>query len=210
MSTKTGRPTKETPQVVTKLVAAFNMGYNDTEACFYAGISRNTYYKLLKEVPDFRDKIEQAKCGLNMKAKAVVVDALDKGDIGTAKWWLEHRAQKEFSKKEEPKELPKDYQEVQDLNRDALANLEELICMRYRGLLFLQREQEQSNRLLKNDKTKSRTDELLKLPDSKLADHIELEIYATGRDRADVRQLVQQRRSIKGEIKLIPSKVPAI
>ncbi|CAN5697126.1 hypothetical protein BH23PAT2_BH23PAT2_03050 [soil metagenome] len=211
MSTKTGRPTKETPTVVTKLVAAFNIGYNDTEACFYAGISRNTYYQWLNDQVEFRDKIEQAKCGLNMKAKGVVVDALGRGDLNTAKWWLKHRAQKEFGKaKEGADELPKDYKEIQKLNQNSLTSLEKLICMRYRGILFLQLEQQQSNRLLKKPNDKTRIDELLALPNHKLTDHIQLEIYATGNDKAGVKELLEQRRSLQTDIRRIPTEIRVV
>lgn len=211
MSTKTGRPTKETPSVVTKLVAAFNMGYNDTEACFYAGISRNTYYQWLNDQVEFRDRIEQAKCGLNMKAKGVVVDALGKGDLNTAKWWLEHRAQKEFGKsKEGSNELPKDYQERIKWHKDAITNLEEMICMRYRAVLFVQLEQQQSNRLLKKPNDKTRIDELLALPNNKLADHVQLEIYATGNDKAEVKEWVEQRRSFQADIRTVPTEIKVV
>lgn len=184
------------------------MGYNDTEACFYAGISRNTYYQWLNDQAEFRDKIEHAKSGLNMKAKGVVVDALSKGDLGTAKWWLEHRAQKEFGKaKDEGGELPKDYEQRIKLLRDAIIQLEGLIGMRYRAVLFLQREQQQTNRLLKKPNEKTRIDELIALPDNKLADHVQLELYATGKDPAEVREWVGQRRSFQDDIRRIPTEI---
>ena len=72
--------------------------------------------------------------------------------------------------------------------------------MRYRAILFVQREQQQSNRLLKKPNEKTRIDELLGLPDSKLADHIQLEIFATGKDVAEVREWVEQRQTFLADI----------
>jgi len=200
MTTKTGRPTKETPTVVTKLVAAFSMGYNDTEACFYAGISRNTYYQWLNDQLEFRDKIEQAKCSLNIKAKGVVVDSLSKGDLNTAKWWLKHRAQKEFGKNAvDEDEQGEDLRELQRRTQEGIATVERLVAMKYRAILFVQRERQQSDRLHNKDKGKTQVDELLALSDKKLTDYVELEIYATGKDKAGVNQWLEQRRDMQSD-----------
>lgn len=96
-----GRPTKLGPKVVTKLVAAFHKGYNDDEACFYAVISRNSYYRWYREDADFRYKIDQAKLQPNLHAKELVIDAIEGGDIASARWWLERKAKSEFGTRSE-------------------------------------------------------------------------------------------------------------
>jgi len=64
-----GRPTDFKEEVVTKLVEAFKNDFTDTEACIYAGISRNTFYRWLNEKPEFNDKIQSAKAFLFFAAK---------------------------------------------------------------------------------------------------------------------------------------------
>ncbi len=91
-----GRPTKLVPSTVTKLTAAFNKGFTDEEACFYSGVSRNSFYRWYREDTDFRDKIDQAKLQPNLHAKELVIDAIEGGDVNSAKWWLERKAKAEF------------------------------------------------------------------------------------------------------------------
>lgn len=75
-----GAPTKFTPLVVNKLVAAFNNDFNITEACHYAGISRETYYTWLENIEGFSDKMEYAKTAPTRKAKEVVMNAINEGE----------------------------------------------------------------------------------------------------------------------------------
>lgn len=98
---KLGRPSKLTPNTVTKLVAAFHKGYNDDEATAYAVISRNSFYRWYREDADFRDKIDQAKMQPNLHAKELVIDAIEGGDVNSAKWWLERKAKAEFGTRSE-------------------------------------------------------------------------------------------------------------
>lgn len=85
---RVGRPTDMTPLVVTKLIAAFNNGYNVTEACEYSDISRTTYYRWIKDDDQFSYKMSQAQSAPNRKAKEVVITAIDAGDANLAFRWL--------------------------------------------------------------------------------------------------------------------------
>jgi len=67
--TECGRPSKSTPEVVSKLVAAFQRDFNVTEACIHAGITRETYYQWIKNEKEFSDKMADAQRYLNMVAK---------------------------------------------------------------------------------------------------------------------------------------------
>ncbi len=89
--TRIGRPTDMTPTTVTKLMAAFNNGFNVQEACFYSGISKQTYYRWLKEDPDFSDLMERAKSAPNSKAKEIVIQAINGGDAQLAFRYLQAR-----------------------------------------------------------------------------------------------------------------------
>lgn len=96
-----GRPTIMTPDIVNKLEQAFSMGCSDIEACLYAGISKQTLYNYQAKNPEFVDRKEQLKEKLVLKARTVIVEALNRKDENTAKWYLERKAKNEFSTKVE-------------------------------------------------------------------------------------------------------------
>lgn len=95
-----GRPTKLTEEIVRKLEYAFQKDFNVTEACEYAGISRETYYEWQEKKKGFSDKMQFAKSNLKRKAKVNLADKIESGDIDTTKWYLERRAREEYSLKQ--------------------------------------------------------------------------------------------------------------
>ena len=97
----TGRPTKVTPEVVTKLEQAFSMGCTDEEACLFADISRMSLQRYQEAHPSFRDRKALLKQKLVLKARSVIAEALNKKDENTAKWYLERKAKNEFSARQE-------------------------------------------------------------------------------------------------------------
>lgn len=98
---KGGRPTVMTPEVVAKLEYGFMKGLNDTECCFYAGISRDALYDYCKKYPEFSDRKEELKKSPSVQAKLNVTEAIENGDIDLSKWYLERRNKEEFSLKQE-------------------------------------------------------------------------------------------------------------
>ena len=95
----TGRPTKVTPEVVTKLEQAFSMGCTDEEACLFADISRMSLQRYQEAHPSFRDRKALLKQKLVLKARSVIAEALNRKDENTAKWYLERKRKDEFSQK---------------------------------------------------------------------------------------------------------------
>lgn len=81
---KGGRPTKMTDQVIQLLVEAFSFGCSDREACVYAGIVPSTLYKYCDENPEFSERKEALKDKPVMKAKRIINQSLDEGDLNTA------------------------------------------------------------------------------------------------------------------------------
>lgn len=92
-----GRPTVLTQEAIQKLEHAFSIGATDIEACFYANIGRSTLYAYQKEHPEFLDRKEMLKEKQVLKARTVIVQALQEGDKNIAKWYLERKRKDEFA-----------------------------------------------------------------------------------------------------------------
>ena len=112
MAEDVGRPTLMTPETVNKLEQAFSLGATDLEACFYAGISKQTLYNYQAKYPEFVDRKEALKDKLVLKARQVVASAMESGDKQTAQWYLERKKKDEFS--------VKTVNDVQPLGKDGL------------------------------------------------------------------------------------------
>lgn len=93
-----GRPTLMTDEKVKELEGYFSIGATDLEACFLAGISKQTLYNYQENNPDFVDRKEALKNMPKYKAKKNIVGEIEKGDKETSKWYLE-RKDKEFKNK---------------------------------------------------------------------------------------------------------------
>lgn len=85
------RPNKMSVELVERLVEAFNMDYSVEEACAYAWISKDTYYRRLKENVKFSALMEDAQHGQQMIAKAVIYQALVNNNENVAMSVLEKR-----------------------------------------------------------------------------------------------------------------------
>lgn len=94
---KGGRPTKLTPEAVKKLEEAFAIDATVSEACFYADISRQTYYTWLEENPGFSDRFEALRNKPVLKARQTVVSSLS--DPVHAFRYLEKKRGDEFGTK---------------------------------------------------------------------------------------------------------------
>ncbi len=88
---------KLTTEVKQDLSYAFGMGCAIAEACIHAGISETTYYRWCKEDTALRDRFSKQKQRQVLRARVVIADALNDGDLPTAKWYLERKRSKEFS-----------------------------------------------------------------------------------------------------------------
>lgn len=106
-----GRPTVMTPETIDKLEYAFALGCSDEEACFYADISKTTLYEYTKKHPEFTDRKEILKQRPVLKAREVIIGALDNADVQTA--------HKVIDRKDG---LPKQRSEISGPNGGALEN----------------------------------------------------------------------------------------
>ncbi len=94
-----GRPTVMTPEVLESLRQAFLMGCTDVEACLYANIGTTPLYEYQKENPEFKKQKEQWKENPTLQARKTVFENI--GDKQNAQWYLERKAKKEFSPRQE-------------------------------------------------------------------------------------------------------------
>jgi len=84
-----GRPQKVDYAVMGKLEDALQYGATVSEACYYAGISRDTFYRYFRNEDVFAKKMETARNKLLYVAKRNVADAIMNGDYQSSVWLLE-------------------------------------------------------------------------------------------------------------------------
>ncbi len=96
---KVGRPTVMTKETIRKLEEVFAIGGSDSEACFYAGISKESLYAYCREHPEFTDRKESLKEKPILKARQTVVKSLDNPDYAFK--YLERKKKDEFSPRSE-------------------------------------------------------------------------------------------------------------
>ena len=104
------RPTKKNPEgkqkspkltedTIRKLEEAFSIDASVKEACYYADISTDTYYRWIKEFPELSDKLERLREKPVLKARQTVVKSLDNPDYAFK--YLERKKKDEFSPRHE-------------------------------------------------------------------------------------------------------------
>lgn len=94
-----GRPSKLTPECVMKLEEIFALDGTVEEACFFADISRNTFYEWMKEHPELSDRFEALRNNPVLLARRSVIEGL--GDPELALKYLERKRRNEFSTRTE-------------------------------------------------------------------------------------------------------------
>ncbi|MFA6475737.1 MAG: hypothetical protein WCV88_06150 [Patescibacteria group bacterium] len=117
-----GRPTVMTAEIVAKLEDAFLRGLNDSEACFYANISRSAFYDYIQLNPEFNDRKEQLKEAVKTRAKLNIEQGISAGDKPLSQWYLERRDKDFKSKSEVSAEVS-----VSSLKDEEKAKLNELL-----------------------------------------------------------------------------------
>jgi predicted DNA-binding protein YlxM (UPF0122 family) len=96
-----GRPSAFTEEVVKKLEEGFCMDFTITEACAYAGISRQAYYDECERKPQFLDRMERAQQVPFALAKKGLFNAMQKEDGHLILKWLERRQRDRYHTKVE-------------------------------------------------------------------------------------------------------------
>lgn len=91
--------TKLTPEVVQKLEDVFSLDGTVEEACFYANVSRQTYYNWIDEFPELVERFDTLRQKPYLKARQTIVQSL--GKESGAQWYLERKKKKEFAQRTE-------------------------------------------------------------------------------------------------------------
>jgi len=99
---KVGRPTAITPPVIAKLTEAFKLDVTVEEACLYAGISKDTYYRKCKADQGFTDEMQNVRSFASMLARKSVIREME-NDGALALKYLERKKKEEFSPRIEQK-----------------------------------------------------------------------------------------------------------
>ena len=101
-----GRPQEWGEETVKKLEEVFSLDGTVSEACFYAGISRQLYYTYVKEdAPEgspereLFDRFEALRERPVLKARQTIVKNLDNPQYAT--WYVERKRKNEFSSRNE-------------------------------------------------------------------------------------------------------------
>jgi len=94
-----GRPSKKTDSIVRKLEEATALDASIPEVCFYAGISKDTYYRWIKDDPKLSDRLKALRNKPVLKAREAIIKNLD--DPNVSKWYLEKKMKKEFGQQME-------------------------------------------------------------------------------------------------------------
>lgn len=89
-----GRPTILTPEVRIKIEQAAAFDASVEEMAFYAGVSKPTLYRWLKDDEEFRDRIEELRLRPVLKARQELIDNIVGFD--NALRYLERKKPKEF------------------------------------------------------------------------------------------------------------------
>lgn len=96
-----GRPTVMTPEVVSKLEGAFAQGFNITDACILADITREAYYKYCERKPGFADKVEALRRRPFLSSVLGINKLIKAEDPTTLRWYAERKGKDEFSIRQE-------------------------------------------------------------------------------------------------------------
>lgn len=88
---------KYNPKTVEKIVDRIRAGVPKKYAAIGAGIIEDTFYRWLKEKPEFSDAVRQAEADAILRNTALVEKHAVR-DWRAASWWLERRAPDDFGR----------------------------------------------------------------------------------------------------------------
>jgi ACT domain-containing protein len=94
---KVGRPAVVNESTICKLEAAISSGFSVTTACHLSGISTSTFYEYKGCDESFATRMKLADEVVTYRARQVILQEIDKGNLKAAIYWLERKARVEFA-----------------------------------------------------------------------------------------------------------------
>lgn len=84
-----GRKSKLTPEVEKAITDSLTAGATVADACAYAGVSDDSFYRYIRDNADFADAVKSAKAKARVNAVLRIRKAADNGVWQAAAWFLE-------------------------------------------------------------------------------------------------------------------------
>ncbi len=97
---KVGRPTVDTKETRQKIEEATALDASIEEVCFYADISKDTYYTIIKKDKEFSDRLEALRNRPILLARQTVMKKLGES-YSNAMDYLSRKKKAEFSQRSE-------------------------------------------------------------------------------------------------------------
>jgi hypothetical protein len=97
---KRGAKGKYNQEIVDEIAGYVQVGNTVKDACTLVGISTETYFKWLREKPEFADAIKKAEAKCKARNIARIQQATEKSWQAAA-WWLERKYRNEFAIRQE-------------------------------------------------------------------------------------------------------------
>lgn len=94
-----GRPTRYTPEVVTKITNAIRAGNYREPAARMAGVSPTSLYAWQARYPEFAEAIQKAEAEAEGRMVAIVAAAAPKSWQAAA-WWLERKQHERWMRRD--------------------------------------------------------------------------------------------------------------
>ena len=96
-----GRPKIDIREYFKKMLPYLQRGLSVAKACQHAKVPHSTVSLYMQNNPEFLEEIECAKRTLEIAARNKVANAINKGNVGVAQWYLERKCKDEFSSRVE-------------------------------------------------------------------------------------------------------------
>lgn len=95
-----GRPSKYTPERVTRILDLLRDGNTRKATALASGISVDTLADWQERYPDFSEQVKEAEGQAESKHVANILTAAGKGAWQASAWWLERRRHEDWGKKD--------------------------------------------------------------------------------------------------------------
>jgi len=93
---KTGRNTKNTPDIRKKLLDALKVGHTDKDSYTLAGVGHDFFYSLIRKDTEFSEDVKKARLKAKDQCIKIIMSAASKTWTAAA-WYLERRFKDEYS-----------------------------------------------------------------------------------------------------------------